>query len=651
MPTYSQITITFNEDFGFTNKIHLSYGLGTLIEGWKTLRQQPNVVTIGTPTDIIGERTAINYIQALTLDYPFIGLAFSRLENEVTILATNPEFQFSVIEIVGNASINLDNTTIDSFNIVDVSFLSGDCDKVDVYVTTDNQAKNVTQPVTIDPVTSNPIVFEYERGITIYFETTSVDGIQIGQIIKTPSKLFSASIEVSQNTSPQGTTVIVNVINNGLVLDYSLDGLEFFADNSFASLASGEYMVTVRDQFGCTATKTFEVFAFEVIEPDFYISKSNSFVYAERVDFGLCSNQKNDENTLSCEENVKLPKEGIQIYQSCDGVITTQFRSSYPTINATVIEGANTFNPIINKLTENIGRTDQRDARRLSLAGGLTGFYFTSGKIYDFATGAETGETYLLNGGLPEWGVIGNYLRFNGAYYQIEDIIFSEEKAADMLIVKGLFSFSDVPAVVGSQYNREKYELYEFDVNLSNYQDKIFQVKILNQSPYAANKEVLTEKISVKEKHEHSIVIDYKNRVNTDMNYGTGISNKIRLFLQRINGKPIQTNENLITDTATILLEGTIRESNTFEFAPVTKSMMWKAVTALSQSNVIIDGVAYVKESVIETENLGETNLYDISATMVKAGGSYKKDNSANEINIEIPKLIDSGANAYLKYR
>ena len=41
------------------------------------------------------------------------------------------------------------------------------------------------------------------------------------------------------------------------------------------------------------------------------------------------------------------------------------------------------------------------------LGGGKTGIYFLVGNLYDYDTDADTGNDYILNGGLPEWGKIG----------------------------------------------------------------------------------------------------------------------------------------------------------------------------------------------------------------------------------------------------
>lgn len=89
--TYSEVKITFNEDLQIGSRLLLAVGdstafLGIIIfERWVYYRTNSNQVTIGSPTNIIGERAAINFLSAFNLDYNSTGIYVTqRVQNEVT---------------------------------------------------------------------------------------------------------------------------------------------------------------------------------------------------------------------------------------------------------------------------------------------------------------------------------------------------------------------------------------------------------------------------------------------------------------------------------------------------------------------------------------------------------------------------------------
>lgn len=90
----------------------------------------------------------------------------------------------------------------------------------------------------------------------------------------------------------------------------------------------------------------------------------------------------------------------------------------------------------------------------------------------------------------------------------------------------------------------------------------------------------------------------------------------------------------------------------------MTKELWRKLKIALSHDLIFIDGVGYVKDEDFETEGpLGQTNLYVLTATMVKTGQVYsnKKTNDnviiGEEIVIpEVIGLLSIDTSGYIKY-
>lgn len=83
-----------------------------------------------------------------------------------------------------------------------------------------------------------------------------------------PPYVRSYSIaSVEQEQLPAGTNIRIITSNNGigesLALDYSIDGSNWQANNSFSLLAPGNYSARIRDPYGCVKTQAFTVTAFQ----------------------------------------------------------------------------------------------------------------------------------------------------------------------------------------------------------------------------------------------------------------------------------------------------------------------------------------------------------------------------------------------------
>ena len=487
MATFAQIQLTFNSDLTAGEYLTFSFGLGTITENWVTKRIAPNQAVIGTPTEIDGERSAISFVDAIELDYTYLQVEITRADNVVTIAATDPEYQFSFDggEPVADVTPVIDNTTETPLTIDSITFTTADTDpdeNVKVNIETNIAIAKMTSPIEIDPVSSNPFDFDYPRGTKIKLVLETSGGQMVEEIVELPSALTAAGISIEQIQTPEGTTIVVSSdTNTETILEYSLDGVTYQSSSSFPGLPEGEQTVYVRDQFGIVRTVDIDI-QFGAVSPYFQISKANSFRMANRITHGDCGNYKNEENTLSCEENVPKPYTEIQQFQSCD-IITTQFRSNYPqvTANVHIVDGNSVIGVSgMEQITENIDRKDRRDCFKFTLPDGRLGIYFTSGNLYDWTTGVDIGD-YVLNGALPEWGIVGNYLHINGSWKLIQNIVFDDDRDAEVLVVNDTVPVSgDVLTQVRSRYNREEYEIYEFTIDLVSYLGQKIQVEIRN---------------------------------------------------------------------------------------------------------------------------------------------------------------------------
>lgn len=672
---YSSITLTFTGVPNINDFINIreqTLGLN-LYENFVESRLYTGQVTIPTfsPDDGIHPDRyfgfiSTNYKNAFNLDHNATSRFTVTSTNDavntgtgtVTITANYPNAFFEVIYNYAPVSVAIVNqAVIPNFSISNVEFsteVGDEASRCKVNITTNHLATKLLQPFVVNPNTQNPIVFSSYRGSSFTVEVEDSNGLRASQVITMPAYLYIDNFTLDINNSPNGATVVVtNVNSSGLVLQYSLDNITWQSSNIFTGLEAGIYNFWVKDQLGDMKSKSFSVTDVGIYTPYFYISKSNSFRFANRITFGDSANYKNDENTLSCEVDTKIAHKEVQQFQSAD-IITTQFKSNYETPVVKIVKSDLTeVNVPVVKMTNNIGIKDKRDAMQYNLGGDKTGIYFVSGNKYNYDTNAIE-EQYSLNGLLPEWGQIGNYIQIGAAWYLIDEVVYDETKNAEVIVISNTYTGAETSIVVGSKYNRFGYEVYEFTIDMVDYIDQYFRVRINNTDSNFPEIIYLSEEIWCKVKHDRVLEIKYRNSTNTDIFYSTGITNLIRLPYTYIKGKVDEDSEIHKTDTNTILLNADVYEVDDIVFEPVTKEMWRKLIQALSHENVTINGVGYVKNGNFNTEGpLEESNLYVLTATMMKTGNVYNSKNSGsldfNSSFIEVPGLIAT-ENGFVSY-
>ena len=682
MAEFKSIEITFNKDLEIGENVYFEMPVLFLTypsnHTWVNVRQSPNQVTKGTPIeDSPGLRSAINYQAALEADLAEeYGMNVTRTGNTVRIAATDVFYGFNWVEGSNDVSYVIDDETEDLFLITSVTFSAGinpnvnTCQNIRIHVETTIPIADLVSPGSANPNPGqNNMSFYIPRGQPFLLKLESEEG-QTAEINFNNGidVLSSDNLDLEIQNTPGGSNVVVNLLNQGvnnivdfyaevvgpheLELEYSLDGETWQDSNIFSGLTPGNYTLYVRDQFGCQTQKNFVTQEAGSGAPYFYISKSNSIRYANRVDFGDAANYKTDENTLSCEVNVPLPYTEIQQFQSAD-IIRTQFLSNYENITAEVLdlETNESTNIPIEQHSTNIDLNDSRDAIIYPLPDNKTGVYFITGNIYNYSSG-EAITDYALNGNLPEWGETGNFVRIENAWYLIEEIIYDDAIAADVMVISKETSVQ-TDVIAKSIYDRRNYEIYEFEIDFFDFLNKTVQVRIINQDDNFGTITLLSEKINVKVKHPDTIEIRYKNKHNTDMFYMTGIEHKIRIPINKVSGQSDEETETQKTDSTTEVISATVHEGDEFEFEPVTKEIMRKIIQGLTHTNVLIDSVAYKKEAIEIEGPLGETNLYIVKASMIKSNNVFDSTSGNNEFatsNVEIPAFIDNGEDGFIQY-
>ena len=521
-------------------------------------------------------------------------------------------------------------------------------------------ATSVSSPVVISSNVDNPFSFDYARGGNI--TVTCTDGVTtVSQLVTLPDVLRSSNISVSIFNTPNGANATVNLsAKYGLTLEYQLvDSVGNLSgwqtSNVFTSLSDGVYTVQVKDTFGCTAESGFQVSVFSpdisVTEAYSYIAKEMSIRFKKDQVWDYNSIYKTDDNTLSCEEDVQNPYRHTHLFQTQDQ-ITTQFLSNYANLEVNVIneDGTKDSQTVVTRST-NIGATDKRDATYYDIDGTKTGVFFTSGKKYDYYNG-NFEENYTLNGALPNYGFVNNYIYLDSlGWFQIVDIIYNDDYDADVLVINYTYTGLKADIIVSSIYNRENYDVYEFNINMSAYEDKNIQVEVLMTDDSFGESNYLSEIINVKERQEGTIEAIWYNPTDTFVFYSTGLKNKARIPYELFTSS--DDSELTIHKTArtVMMIDSNSYETKDLELTPITNAIKQQLTKAFLHKELYLDRVKYVSNTTPETEPIKFTNLYNFTAKVQKTGIVFNSewDGEGNSIqDAELIGILQSGTN-YLK--
>ena len=623
-------------------------------ETFKALRSTNGQVTLDTN----GIKNATNFVTSFNIDYNGFALYFiTRISNVVTIEFTSDEWNFDTWQTNSAfISSNLVPIVPTTFSFVEkiLQNASADfCNKVGSSIETDELATIITLNGVVLTTTNinNPYLYDIDRGIVNTFILENATGDLLNYVIPSIDYLTSDNISINIIQSLSGATLTVTVINAiGLTLEYSLDNVNWQTSNIFTGQEEGTRFLYVRDNYGCIKSKGYTVTALGTRTAFHKISKANSINFSLSEIWNGCSIFKNDENTLQCQELVKYNYINKILFQTCD-YTTTQIKSNFETVTATLRDSLLNETPLtISKKTSNLNRFKSLDAKYYKYRTGKLGIYFDTGNLYD-EFGIDIGD-YTLNGNLPEFAILGVEIELKGiGVYKIVDILYDEDKNKRVIIIDYTFNGLDTSVIISSIYDVIDYDVYEFDIDWSLYSIGSYDIVVKHIDTINGERTYISENINLAVEHKDTLAIRYFNNNNRDIFYKYGIEHFIRIPFIYFIAKQKDEQEINITDLSASVVESTVYELNEIKFDTVATEIMRKLVVSLSCENVFINGVGYVKDGNIETENIQNTNLYEVTATMLKTNVSYTNfkqgqtgiDNDSG--TFDIPLIITAGTN------
>ena len=617
-------TPTVDEDLVFSS----NQSADNILEIFSSVRSYNNESKIGYNNII----SANNYYDALVADYGGSGLyVFTLNLNLVTIEATQSNVIFSLLNNTASATtVVIDNETEDepiSISSTTISsYLPDIANRVKVNVLTNVLATSYDDGDVLGiSNSSNPFNYSILRGSTRLLKVYDSNGNTATKSIIAPAILASANIVTNIVNTPSGANVTVSVSNsNLLVLQYSLDGSTWQSSNIFNGILIGNYTMYVKDQFGYIVNKNFSVTSFEpnvsATDEYSYLSKAMSIRYKKNETWDYNDIHKNFDNTLSCEEQVDNAYKYKQKFKPIN-VVKTQFLSNYTNISANVIKEDGTKDSlVIDKKINFLDIKDKRDARIYSISSTETGLYYTSGNTYDYATGVDNGD-YALNGALPDYGVIGNYVMFLAdGWFLIKDIIYNEALNADVLVLDMHYVGPDVIRVVSAKYNQCNFNVYEFTVDFSKYNNSEVQIEILQSAPTLGFNDYnyLSEVLEVKDYYPSCVEIKWVNEEDTLIFYSTGIHNVGNFEFLTFNLGKDSSLEIHKTPYSAVVIDSSNYELRELTIDEVSTEIANQLIQASLHKNLCINGIRYISHSEPEISVVDFTNIHQVKLTLLR---------------------------------
>jgi hypothetical protein len=412
-------------------------------------------------------------------------------------------------------------------------------------------------------------------------------------------------------------------------LQFSINDTGWQTANVFEDLEEGYYTIRVRDAFGCE--KSYYRYntgqSNNTPPPDnIYISESNSIRFVKNE-----GNLPNVYNSFSFSESDINPF--THIFKN-DEIIKTEIRGSYQDLESN--------HGTIEKIVANIGITDSRDALFFN-QNGFVAVLFESGNLY--TDGVESG-TYDLNGALPEWGIVGNWVNTPYGLLQIQEIAFLDN-GNEILILNSTFAIvAPTTQIINCTYNREIYDIFIHTMDISEFTDDCFYIEIFNNE----NIFYRSETIQVfREMPSMFRLMTWRNSKNTDIYYSSGIEMSAWIPISRIIELSDGDVETLKSDSRVFTIRNTNYKAIQVIIENLTRGMARKINLALKHDTLTINEIQYTLVESPEIENYGTSVFYKISAKLIEKGEIFNSLGNTNPFNGDVARLLEVTNENYIK--
>lgn len=457
---------------------------------------------------------------------------------------------------------------------------------------------------------------------TIKFPSQNISSDVIPDPLETllVDKIENSDIQLNVSLGLGTASLVINLNNveiSNLGLEYSINGVDWFLTSVFEIDESGTYTAYIRDKFGCSHTKQFNVAEIKGREDYFEIPKSNAipFVLIQSIDEERTFN--NDENLFQCDNLSPFAYSEDVLFQKKDRP-SLQIKSNYKTLEVYLRKEDETQQEILmSKKSSNLSKFEKLDCIAYSHSSNRLAVYFESGNTYN-ESGIVNG-THDLQGNLPDFARIGNYVEIdNLGTFQISSILIDYDINKKIIIFEEEYIDEQIETSASSIYDILPFEVYEHYFNFKDLEEGYYDIYIKATSSSGFVKEYLSENIFIKENHEQTISIHYYGSENKDLFYKYGLINQLRVRYSDLERYIKDESEININDDLAQLIKSFVNFGYEFNFEDLTTKQLDILILCLSSESVFINGIGYIKDSSPSYEKIKNTNIYNLKARMLK---------------------------------
>ncbi|HET8736444.1 MAG TPA: hypothetical protein VFM69_07585 [Pricia sp.] len=471
--------------------------------------------------------------------------------------------------------------------------------------------------------------FILRRGVPATVRVEDSIGALIQSKSVTPPKKLKASdftISVVPENSWNTANVDPNVVLGAelLPIEYSLNGVDYTETGSFSDLDFEQtYTMYIKDAFGCVVQKTFvtlEDFGGDLEQQYlryFQASNANNLILTEYKQFSR-SVKKNPFNTTSCRELVGIAYTYIHEFDPLD-TITQQFKSSYSFHKITLVDGDyNNIDIVPVEQHQNLNQKEKVDAKLFMNTSGKMGLYFDGGANYVPDTSTVDGDTptspYNANN-IPSWAMAGQNVLIDGVgFKQVVRIGTDGQRGYYLEFSDTYSSVVDSEVKVQANFNRQDYNLYEFDFPMSDVSG-LSRIIIEMGFNGAVERTFVSEPIKQTEDGEGTLLIEWSDPENkAGMVYQTQITNFARLYGKFVH-KTVRSSELTDADNGAVSLDQRGYIAADLEMWVSGFGMENKLAIASGMESFKINGIEYETET-WESELFSDSNIYRIKALL-----------------------------------
>ena len=618
------------------------------------------------------ENTAKAYAKYVLLDQGSLLFTISHITgtNIVTFTMNSPNFTFNPIpSTYGDLqTFTNDVPTIDvsTFTLGAVVFSEATipANDVNISLTTVGTAQEVwLNGILVDGANvANPILLDVPRGIDTKIRLIDSQGIILewgyNAFYRFPF-LASGMFDVNITETLNGATLSA-IFNRGyqpsptalteLVFEYSLDNVNWQTSNIFSGQPSATYNFYVRDQYGVVVFKTIVVNGVDSTrDPYLFISKANALNFKEMVAWDGYQVFKNEDNTFEYQSLEQI-KYCFPLLLQTNDKTKIQFKSNFTTREAILRkEDGTEVVQTITKETSNLNRFESLDAKYYQYSLDYTGVYFESGNKYDdlgFADGA-----YILNGNLPDLAIKGQLIEIVGeGVHEIVDLIFDPNINKKVILISSIYvGVSVIECIVKSTYDLLPFDVFEFEVDWSVHGIGLYDIVLNNSNDGSGLIIYASENISILAEHDETLAIRYYNKNNRDIFYKFGIEHFIRVPFSGIKRGFDEEFEVSRGDLLSAMTSSKLGIVDEYIFTDLTTGFMRTLCIALSCEFLFINNVGYIKNSSLEIEQIPNTNLYEVKASLLRTNVNYSINRQGqvgrdiNYVPFDIPAFVYTG--------